>query len=76
VPDTFKHDDDTVQVPTALPPQAVTLSQEAGDEVPPAPVAVPAVPLELPAVELLLPPAPLPLPALELLEPAAELLGV
>jgi hypothetical protein len=42
----FKHDDVTFQVPTTLPPQAVTLGQEVPE--PPVPV-VPALPLgELP----------------------------
>jgi hypothetical protein len=56
-PATFKHEDDTVQVPTALPPQGVNASHEA-------PV-VPAVPVLAPE----LPPAPT-LPAAELLPPA------
>src|SRR4029079_17213803 len=45
-PDTFRHDDITVQVPTTLPPQTATLVQ-----VPP-PVELPPVPLlpELPPV--------------------------
>jgi hypothetical protein len=80
-PATFKHDEATVQVPTALPPQAVTLLQEA--PVPPVPVPVPAVPVELlpavelpvPAVELPAPPAGLPVPPEELPVPAAELPG-
>jgi len=72
-PVTFRHDDVTVQVPTTLPPQGVTLSQDA---LPPPlpelpPVSTPPELLELPPVstppELLeLPPVPTPPPPLEL----------
>jgi hypothetical protein len=79
-PATFKHDEATVQVPTALPPQAVTLVQEA--PVPPVPVAppvpvelLPAVELPMPAVELLVPPVVLPAPPAELPVPADEVPG-
>jgi hypothetical protein len=59
VPLNFKHGDDTLQVPTTSPPQALTsLGQVAGAIVPPVPVVppvllpVPAVPVELPGLEL------------------------
>ena len=38
-PATFRHDDVTVQVPTTLPPQGVTLEQDAPPPLPPGPVA-------------------------------------
>jgi hypothetical protein len=50
------HDELTFQVPTTLPPQAVTLGQD----------APPPVPLEVPPVPVELPPAPVVPPVLEL----------
>jgi len=50
------HDELTFQVPTTLPPQAVTLGQD----------APPPVPLELPPVLVELPPVPVFPPVLEL----------
>jgi hypothetical protein len=50
VPLNFKHGDDTLQVPTTSPPQALTsLGQVAGA---PVLLPVPAVPVELPGLEL------------------------
>lgn len=56
VPLTVRHDDVTVQVPTKLPPQAVTFEHEAPEpplpEAPPAPIAPPPpVPNEGPESE-------------------------
>ena len=56
VPLTLRHEDATVQVPTRLPPHAVTFGQE-GAPVPPAPVAppvaeLPAAPVDPPRPEL------------------------
>jgi hypothetical protein len=53
LPFTVKHDDITVQVPTTLPPQAVTFWQDEPPPVPPLdvpPVPGPVPPLELPPV--------------------------
>ena len=49
----FKHDELTVQLPTALPPQGVTFEQDASfpPELPPLPVPPPAPPVvEIPLV--------------------------
>ena len=50
-PDTLRHDDVALHVPTKLPPQAATLEQDA----PPAPLLLPLEPELLPEPELLEP---------------------